>query len=164
MPRLFQVITRIQGISLSPEKPEYTGSTWELAGQKTSTLLRLPCFGTTCITLPKATCPFETTDDVGDPSVTDRILYQDRQNWNWYKQPAHQRYKTDEVEAISKIFGFDPTSNVWRPFTTLRCLYKRLAKWLSHKGRLITFPTPSKCRTRAVPVGRSTKASQDQWW
>jgi hypothetical protein len=29
-----QVITRIQGISLSPEKPEYAGSTWELAGQK----------------------------------------------------------------------------------------------------------------------------------
>ena len=39
-----QVITRIQGISLSPEKPEYAGSTWELAGQKNEHIVAIAMF------------------------------------------------------------------------------------------------------------------------
>jgi hypothetical protein len=152
-----QVITRIQGISLDPENPEYPGGravSGTLPDRRTSTLLPWPYLPTTSKTSPRATSPSGKRRTSARVSSIGGICT-----------------GTGETtfDTGSRRISFTRAAS-WRPFTTclasiqtrcaaicitLRCRCRRSAAWLCPRDDWLRFPTrwnrgarPFGCRTQ----------------
>jgi hypothetical protein len=162
-PRSLQVITRIQGISLSPETPEYAGSTWELAGQKNEHIVAIATFAYDVHSVTKSHLSFRQETHVGEGFFYyGPHLYQDTQNWNMYKEPAHRRYKSDEVGAISDVFGFDPYQ-MCGDHGVYALPIQEIGKVALPQGWLITFPNTMECRREPFRLEDPTQPGHHRW-
>ena len=157
------MITRIQGISLSPEKPEYAGSTWELAGQKNEHIVAIAMFAYDVHNVTKSHMSFRQETHVGEGFFRHGpYLYQDQQNRNQYKEPAHQMYKGGEVEGICKVFGFDQIQ-MCSDHHNFALPIQEIGKLALPQGRLITFPNTMECRREPFRLEDPTKPGHHRW-
>jgi hypothetical protein len=89
-------------------------------------------------------------------------LYQDPQNRNMYKEPAHQRYKSGEVEAIADVFGFDPYQ-MCGDHRDFALPIQKIGKVALPQGRLITFPNTMECRREPFRLEDPTQPGHHRW-
>lgn len=158
-----QVITRIQGISLSPEQPEYKGSMWELAGQKNEHIVAIAMFAYDVHNVTKSHISFRQETEVGEGFFHyGPYLYQDPHLRNRYKEPAHRKYKSGEVGAISDIFGFDP-NQMCGDLRDFALPIQEIGKVALPQGRLITFPNTMECRREPFQLEDPTQPGHYRW-
>ncbi|KAJ5160179.1 uncharacterized protein N7482_007183 [Penicillium canariense] len=158
-----QVITRIQGVSLSPENPEYAGSTWELAGQKNEHIVAIAILAYDVHNVTKSHMSFRQETEVGEGFFHyGPYLYQDKQNRNRYKEPAHRIYKWGEVEAISEVFGFDPYQ-MCGDHHDFALPMLDIGKVALPQGRLLTFPNIMESRREPFRLEDPTQPGHHRW-
>jgi hypothetical protein len=89
-------------------------------------------------------------------------LHQDGKNWNLYKEPARQRYKMGEVEAISHIFGFNP-HQMCRDHFDFALPIQEVGKVAFPQGRLVVFPNTMEYRRTSLQLEDATKPGHHRW-
>ena len=106
----------------------------ELARQKNEHIVAIAMFVYDVHNVTKSHMSFRQETLVGEGFLRHGpYLYQDTQNWNSYREPASQRYKSGEVEGIFEVFGFDPHQMCGDHHDFALPIQRGSAKWLSHK-------------------------------
>ncbi|KAH8900749.1 hypothetical protein GQ53DRAFT_632963 [Thozetella sp. PMI_491] len=152
-----QVIIRIEGISLSPEKPEYVGSAWDLCGQKNEHIVATAMFAYDVQNVTQSHISFRQETNVGEGLFYwGPALYSNRKFTSAYQEPAHRRYKRGEFEGICEVFGFNPLQ-MCRDFHNFALPIQEIGRVALSQGRLITFPNTMEYRREPFRLKDTTK-------
>ncbi|KAH8808628.1 hypothetical protein F5884DRAFT_677499 [Xylogone sp. PMI_703] len=156
-----QVITRIQGISLSPENLEYAGSLWELAGQKNEHVVAIAVFAYDVHNITQSHMSFRQETQV-DEGLFHHGSYLYQAHRNRYKRPAHELYKSNQMEGISDVFGFDP-HQMCGDNHDFALPIQEIGKVALKQGRLITFPNTMECRREPFRLEDPKQPGHHRW-
>jgi hypothetical protein len=135
-----QVIVRVEGVELSPEKPEYPGSAWTIEGQKNEHIVAIAMLAYDVDNVTASEISFRQETQVGEAFFHHGpFLYEGNYIGSWWNQPAHAKYKGCQMEQISEVFGFDP-AQMCGDLHNFALPVQEIGKVALPQGRLLAFP------------------------
>lgn len=84
------------------------------------------------------------------------FLYEENYIGSWWNQPAHAKYKGNQMEQISDVFGFDP-AQMCGDLHNFALPVQDIGKVVLPQGRLLAFPSVMEYRREPFGLKDATR-------
>lgn len=137
-----QVIVKIDGIELTPEKPIYSGGSWQLDGQMNEHIVAVAMYPYDVQNVTETRISFRQQTPIPEcfyRYATHRFAKEKYDCWN---RPAHEYRKSSlEIGAIAEILGFREEDLMMETMPVQDISpYQNIGSVATPQGRLVTFP------------------------
>jgi hypothetical protein len=137
-----QVIVKIDGIELTPEKPTYSGGSWQLDGQMNEHIVAVAMYSYDVQNVTETRISFRQETPIYERFYRYATQRFAKEKYDYWHQPAHRYHKdATEIAAIAEILGFreEDLRKETMPVQDIPP-FQNIGSVATPQGRLITFP------------------------
>ncbi len=138
-----QVIVKIDSIELTPEKPVYSGSSWQLDGQMNEHIVAVAMYSYDVQNVTETRISFRQETPIYECFYRYASNRFAKEKYDYWHQPAHRYHKdTKEIAAIAEILGFRKEEDLRNETMPVQDIlpFQNIGSIAMPQGRLITFP------------------------
>ena len=136
-----QIIVKIDGIELTPDKPKYHGSSWKFEGQMNEHIVATAMYAYDVKNVTETRIAFRQETPINEMYYNYAEHRYTNKKYGWHNQPAHRYGKQwYEIEALAQILGFGEQDLMKEGAYPPILPFQNIGSVRTPQGRLITFP------------------------